>query len=599
MAMSQTRKLVFIIGGIVVLLVMIGIVGVVVLLMSMDNEPDIKDNSVLVLNVGGSLPDHRNEDPLASRLFGGSSQSLSNFNEQLRKAKNDKRIGAVLLDINLLTTGWGKADELREAIADYRAGGKPIYAFMEYATDKEYYVATACERIYVAPVGDLLVNGLAAEAMFFRGSLDKLGVYMDMHQIGKYKNSPEQFTRKEMSEGQREVTNAILDDFFNRYVETVAKTRGKSADDVRALVDNAPFNARESQQLGLIDGANYREEVEEELRKRLGYKDGDELNLVRHSQYGRVSAQSLGLDMGERIAVIYASGAIGSGKSDDGSFGGEESIGSDTLVKALKDARDDKNIKAIVLRVDSPGGVTYPSDIIWKAVEAAKRKKPVVVSMSDMAASGGYYISMSANRILAQPSTLTGSIGVYAGKPVLKGFYDWTGVSSEYILRGKNAGIFRETEPFTTEERAKFEETLRKYYYDVFVPKVAEARGREREYIDSIAQGRVWTGAQAKENGLVDELGGLDRAVEVAKQLANIPADNKVRRVVFPAQRTLVQEIFGSDEGEASISVRRQQQAALESLPEDVRRTLQYAAFFSRIRRGEIMAMMPYQLRVE
>lgn len=597
--MSQTRKLVLVIVGLVVALVLAVVVGLVVLLMSMDDEPKVKDNSVLVLNVGGSLPDYTNEDPLTGRFFGGSPQSLGSFTDQLRKAKSDKRIGAVLLDINLLSTGWGKADELRESIADYRTSGKPIYAYMEYGTDKEYYVATACERIYVATGGDLLVNGLAAEAMFFRGALDKLGVYMDMHQIGKYKNSPEQFTRKEMSEGQREVTNALLDDFFNRYVEAVARTRGKSAEDVRALVDNAPFNAREAQQLGLIDGANYREEVEDELKKRLGYQGEDKLNIVRHADYRRISAQSLGLDAGERVAIVYASGAIGPGKSSDGSFGGEAMVGSDTMVKALRDARDDKNIKAIVLRIDSPGGVTYPSDLIWKAVEQAKAKKPVVVSMSDSAASGGYYIAMGASRIIAQPSTLTGSIGVYAGKPVLKGLYEWTGVSTEYVMRGKNAGIFRETEPFTTEERAKFEETLNKYYYDVFVPKVAQARGRDREYIDSIAQGRVWTGAQALEKGLVDELGGLERAVAVAKQLANLPADKEVRRVVFPAQRTLIQELFGSEEGEASASVRRQQQAALDSLPEDVRRTLQYAAFFSRIKRGEIMAMMPYQLRVE
>ena len=600
--MSRNRKLALAIVSIVLVLVVVGVIGVGLLVMSLDSEPEIKDRSVLVLNIEGSLPDYANADALSSRLFGASPRSLASLTEQLRKAKSDKRVGGVLVNIGLVMTGWGKADEIREAIADYRTSGKPIYAFMEYGTDKEFYIATSCERVYVAPIGDLWINGLAAQAMFFRGSLDKLGVYMDMRQIGKYKNAPEQYTRKEMSEGQREATNAILDDLFNRYVEGVARARNKSIDEVRNIIDHAPVTARNAAAMNLIDGAKYREEVEDELKARLNYTEGERLRLVRESQYRRVSPAALGLDKDDSVAVIYASGAIGSGESDDGSFGGEATVGSDTLVKALRDAREDKSIKAIVLRVDSPGGVSYPSDIIWQAVETAKRKKPVVVSMSDLAASGGYYISMNANRIFAQPSTLTGSIGVYAGKPVLKGFYDWIGVSTEYTTRGENAGIFRETEPFTKEESAKFEDGLRKYYYDVFVPKVAEGRKRDREYIDSIGQGRVWTGTQGLERGLVDELGGMERAIASAKQLANIPAERQVRRVVFPAPRTLWQEILGKDsdsDNQSSVRARMEQQAAYNSLPADVRRTLHYANFFSRIRRGEVMTMMPFDLRIE
>ena len=313
-----------------------------------------------------------------------------------------------------------------------------------------------------------------------------------------------------------------------------------------------------------------------------------------------MSPESVGINEGERIAVIYASGAIGSGKSDDGSFGGDQSVGSDTVVKAINDARDDKSIKAIVLRVDSPGGSIYPSDLIWNAVEAAKQKKPVVASMGDLGASGGYYISTNANRILAQPSTLTGSIGVFAGKPVMKGFYDWVGVSSEYVLRGKNSGLFRETEQFTPDERAKFEDTIKKFYYNEFIPRVARGRNRDVEYIDSVAQGRVWTGTQAKERGLVDELGGLDRAVEVAKELAKIPADKGVRRVVFPAPRTFFQEMFGGDqEDRAQAKIRQQHQALINSLPEDMRRAFRYAAVLDQMKRGETMALMPYQLEIK
>ncbi|MDQ3820106.1 MAG: S49 family peptidase, partial [Acidobacteriota bacterium] len=272
-------------------------------------------------------------------------------------------------------------------------------------------------------------NGLAADVMFFRGSLDKLGIYPDVFQIGKYKNAPDEFTRKNMSDPHREVVNSILDDIFNRFVNTIAETRKKTPDEVRALIDNAPLGAKDAASAGLVDGTKYLDEVEDELKKRLGFKEDEELRVTSGSTYKEISPESVGLNKGERIAVIYASGEIGGGKSDDGTFGGQ-SVGSESLVKALMDARKDSSIKAIVLRVDSPGGTMYASDAIWHAVEEAKQKKPVVVSMGDLGASGGYYISCNANKIIAEPSTYTGSIGIFAGKPVIKGFYDWLGITN-------------------------------------------------------------------------------------------------------------------------------------------------------------------------
>ncbi|HYE64925.1 MAG TPA: signal peptide peptidase SppA [Pyrinomonadaceae bacterium] len=593
--MSRTRKIVLIISGLLIALMLVVVICIALIFAAVrESAPKIRDNSVLALKVSGSLPDYVPDDPVR-RLFGADEQSLTNLLTQIKKAKVDKRIGAILLEIDISGAGWGKADELREAIADFRTSGKPAFAYMEFGMNKEYYIATACDRIYVAPPGDLFINGFAAEAMFFRGSLDKLGIYPDFYQIGKYKNAPDHLTRKEMSDAHREVINALLDDLFNRYTGVIAAARNKSTEDVRALIDQAPFGAAQAQSLGLIDGANYRDEVEKELKKRLGYKDSDELRITKASEYKKVKPESLGLNQGERIAVIYASGMIDLGKSED-SPTGSQSVGSDTVVKALNDARDDKTVRAIVLRIDSQGGSAYASDLIWRAVENAKQKKPVVVSMSDLAASGGYYIACNANKIIAEPSTITGSIGIFAGKPVLKGFYDWVGISSEYVLRGRNAGMFRETEPFTPEERAKFEELIRSTYYDEFVPKVAQGRNRNPEYIDSVAQGRVWSGAQAKENGLVDEFGGLERAIEVAKQLANIPAEKGVRRVILPYPRSFFEQMFSSDE--TSIEV-KQQRAALAALPEDVRRTFQYAAILDRMKRGEMMALMPFELRIK
>ena len=599
MAMSRSRKTVLIITSIVVALVLVALIGIAVIVaVFRKGAPTIRDNSVLALHVAGPLPDYVPDDPFR-RFFGGTDQSLSNLVLQFKKAKVDKRIKGILIEVDMSGAGWGKSEEIRDAIADFRSSGKPVYAYMEFGMNKEYYIASACDKIFVAPPGELFINGLAADVMFFRGSLDKLGIYPDIYQIGKYKSIGDMFTRKDMSDAHKEFINSLLDDLFNRYVDAIARARGKSPEDVRAIIDDAPYGAEKAKQVGLIDGAAYRDEVDKEFKAKLGYKESDELHVVKGSEYREVEPESLGLNKGENIAVIYASGDIGSGRSENGPSGGQ-SIGSDTLAKALNDARDDKTVKAIVLRVDSPGGSGLASDVIWHAVEAAKQKKPVVVSMSDVAASGGYYISASASKIIAQPSTITGSIGVVAGKPVMRGFYDWLGISNEYVLRGKRAGMFRETEKFTPEERTKFEDWIKTTYYDDFVPKVAKGRNKNAEYIDSVGQGRVWTGAQGKERGLVDEFGGLDRAFEIAKQLANIPADKGVHRVIFPYPRTFLQELMsGGDDASTETKTRQQKAAVFAALPEDAQRALRYMALLDRMKSGDSMLLMPFDLRIK
>src|SRR5215204_1096090 len=547
MAMSKTGKGLLIVGGILFALILVAVIGFVLMFKSM-GAPDVPDNSVLVLKVSGSLPDYAPDEP-TSRLLGISQpQSFTSLLTQLRKAKVDNRIGAVLLDIDFPGIGWGKAEELREAIKDFRASGKPIYSYMEIGMNKEYYIAATTEKIYIPPSGDIYVNGFAAEAMFYKGSLDKLGIEAEVIQRGpKYKSAPDQYTKDKMGEGQREVINALLDEYFGRLKNGIAEARGKTPEDVAAIIDNAPYHADEAKQLNLIDEALYRDQVYDQLKTRLGYKTEDKLRTISGSDYREIPSDSLGLNKGERIAVIYASGAINMGSSNKSPFGGEM-VGADTIVKAVNDAAADSTIKAIVLRVDSPGGSALASDLMWHALENAKGKKPVVVSMADVAASGGYYISCNANKIVAEPTTVTGSIGVFMGKPVMKGFYDWLGITNEYITKGKNAGIFRETEKWTPDERAKMESQADKIYFNDFLPKVASGRGKNVEEVNTIAQGRVWTGTQAKQNGLIDEFGGLEKAIEIAKQLANLPADKDVRRVAFPEPRSFFDEYFGSDD---------------------------------------------------
>lgn len=598
MAMSKTSKVLLVVGGIIVAVVLVGIIGIIVLAESL-GRPSVPDNSVLVLSVSGDLPDYIPEDQLARAIGINQGQSFTSLLAQLKKAKVDDRIGAVLLDIKFPRIGWGKAEELREAIKDYKTSGKPVYAYMELGMNREYYIATAADKIFVPPSGDLYVNGFAAEAMFYKGSLDKLGIEADVIQIGpKYKNAPDQYTRKEMGEGQREVINAVLDEYYGRFTSGIADARKKSVEDVRAIIDNAPYNARQAKEIGLIDDAIYEDQVYEEIKKRLDYKQDDKLRTIRGSEYREIPSDSLGLNKGERVALIFASGAINVGRSTDSPFGGSM-VGSDTVVAAINDAAQDASIKAIVLRVDSPGGSALASDLMWNAIENAKKKgKPVVVSMSDVAASGGYYISCNADKIVAEPTTITGSIGVFMGKPVVKGFYDWLGITNEYVMRGKNSGIFRETEKWTPQERAKMEEGANNIYFNNFLPKVAAGRKMDAERANQLGQGRVWTGVQAKENGLIDEFGGLEKAIDLAKELASLPADKDVRRVVFPAPRPFFEEWFGSSEDSEMTAEQKAQAALAESLPEDVRRAFRYADLFDRMKNGEAMLMLPFELEI-
>src|SRR5436190_3851233 len=406
MAMSTTRKIVLIISSIVLALVLIVVVGIAIIATAFGSKrPSIEDNSVLTLKVSGSLPDYVADDPFR-RLFGGQPQSLTGLLTQFRKAKVDKRITAVMLDIDMSEAGWAKSEEIRGAIQDFRTSGKPVYAYIEMGLNKDYYIASACDKIFVPPPGELFTIGLAADVMFFRGTLDKLGVYPDIYQIGKYKSAGDTFTQKQMTEAHKEYINSMLDDLYGRYVEGIAQSRKKTVDEVKTLIDNAPYSAAQAKDAGLIDGALYRDDVEKELKKRLGYGENDQLHIARASDYRQISQESLGLNKGEKIAVVFAAGDITSGRSTYGGSG-QETIGSDSLVKTLNEARDDNSVKAIVLRIDSPGGSGLASDIIWRAVESAKAKKPVVVSMSDVAASGGYYIACNANKIVAQPSTIT------------------------------------------------------------------------------------------------------------------------------------------------------------------------------------------------
>jgi len=490
---------------------------------------------MLMLRVGGTLAEIAPSDVLGY-LRGVRTPTVRSIVENLRKARIDSRVSAVLLKpTGFESPFWGKVQEIRDAVLEFKKSGKPVYAYLEYGGDREYYLATAADKIYLMPSSPLDLNGLATYELFLRGTFDKIGAYPDLHHIGDYKTAINVFTEKGYTPAHKEMDESLNRDLYEQLVRGIADGRKKSEATMRALIDQGPFLPEDALRAGLVDDVKYEDQVEETLRTARSLSD----RRIDGDDYGRISPTSLGLNKGPRIAVIVASGAITSGRSSFDAINGA-TVGSDTLVDYIQQARKDSSIRAIVLRVDSPGGSAAASDAVWRALSIAKRERadrPIIASMSDLAASGGYYIAMPAHVIVAQPSTLTGSIGIFGGKIVTGGMYEKLGAHIESTSIGRHAEMGSPARPFNAEELMKVQEQLQAFY-DQFVEKVAEARRSTPEKIDQMAQGRVWTGRQAKANGLVDELGGLDRAIAIAKQRAKLPADREVELVVYPPRKS-------------------------------------------------------------
>jgi len=510
-------------------------------------SPAIPDGAYLVVRPGGLLVEQPAlDDPLADMLGAEDATSVIAIDSALRKAAVDDRIAGVIVRISPMASGLGKVQELRDAIQRFREDcDKPIVAWMDSAGTKEYYLATACSEIYMPPEGTLMFTGLRFAVMYYKGTFDKLGVEADFARVGEYKSSVEPYLRQDMSEDSREMFDSLADNLFRQIVDGVATGRGVDPAWVEAVVDDPPLSAKAAVEAGLIDEVLYRDELEERFKP----IEEEEWSLVELGTYGRVTPDSLGLGGGPPIAVVYCEGVIVPGDSTPPYYGSDRLLGSSTIARVLEDVREDEEIEAVVLRIDSPGGSALASDLIWREVVLTADVKPVVVSMSDYAASGGYYIAMAADAIVAQPGTLTGSIGIYGGKFSLAGLYDKVGLSVEAVERGAYSGLLTSSRPFTPEERAKFEEMIEDFYH-TFVVKAAEGRGVEPAEIDRVARGRVWTGQQGLETQLVDEVGGFRTALDIAKDLAGIDPDDEVSLVLLPAQRTLLEDLL--DPGRAS-----------------------------------------------
>ncbi|MFI5007246.1 MAG: signal peptide peptidase SppA [Solirubrobacterales bacterium] len=529
-------------------------------------------DAYLALDLSGDVP----EQPASELgfLFDASPPSLRALVESLDRGAADPKIKGAIIEVGGLSdSGWGKVQELRDAIARFRKSGKPAYAYIEFCGNREYYLATACSKIYAIPSSLVLVSGLAAEVTFFRRTLDKLGVQAEFEGVGKYKNAPNQFTEDRFTPPHREQTEALVDSLFGQYVDAIAESRSKTDAEVRALIDHGPYDGESALAAGLVDELVYRDELEKRL------KNAERLTPGRYVRASR----GFSFDGRAKVALIYAVGEIVSGRGGSGPFSGGV-VGAETLARVIREARNNDQIRAIVLRVDSPGGSGTASDVIWREVGLARKVKPVVISMGDVAASGGYYIAMNSDAIVAEPGTITGSIGVFSGKFNLRGLYDKIGLTKEIVTRGRNATIFSDYQPWSTEEKARMRALMTSFYAD-FIQKAATGRQKTVEEIDRVAQGRVWTGAEALEVGLVDRLGGLDVALSIAREKAKIGKDEELDLVVLPERKGFYELLM--EHQEEGVSERL--------LPSEIRAMAGWAAHFS----GQgLIARMPFELQV-
>jgi protease-4 len=491
----------------------------------------IKDHSYLVVDVYGDIPEY-NPPGGPFDIMGGSPETVQRILSNLEKAARDDRVEGVILKMSgSAGIGYASLGEIRDAIKAVRAAGKRVYGFADDMNRRMYYLAAACDSIYVPPGAYFNFRGVAAMSMHIKRTLDKLDIEPNIHQIKEYKSAAEMVTREDMSPEARENIDWILDDFWGHFLATLQEDRGLSEDRVTELMEHALFTPPEAVEAGLVDRLLYYDELENMLKRE---KD-EKLRTVSQSRYARVKPSKVGLKGKKTIAVVHAQGMIAGRESKVDPFLGVV-MGHESVVKQLKKVREDDDIAAIVFRVNSGGGDALASDLIARGVEYANQEKPVVVSMVDVAGSGGYYIAYRASKIVADPMTITASIGSISGKFNMKGFYDKLGITYDFVARGPMALMSSDYRNFTDEERQRFEDN----HWDEFnlwLADVAKHRGMTFEDAKKLAYGRVYTGLQAKGNGLVDEVGGLDRAIALAKELAEIPADAGVTVVHYPKKK--------------------------------------------------------------
>jgi protease IV len=582
---SLSRGVRFVIG-LILAAVCVSLAAMAMMYLLVGRGPSVPGQATLVLRPAGDLPEMVPEVvlPVSNRH----TLTVRGYVDAIRKAKRDPRIARLLIRPGTLSSPyWAKLQELRAAVLDFRESGKPVYAFLETAGEREYYLASAADKVFLLPTATLDLTGLANYEVFLGGTFDLIGTYPDFLHVGDFKTAVNTLTERTFTPAHREMSESLNRDQFQQLVQGIADARRKPEDEVRALFDGGPMQPEEALRVGLVDELAY----EDELDDLEGIIIEPSFDIGR---YASITWDSIGVTRRSRIAVIEAVGTIVSGESGFDPVNGPV-LGSDSIVEDIRKARD-SGARALVLRIDSPGGSSVASDVIWRELMVSKSERlPLIVSMSDLAASGGYYMAVAGDVIVAQPGTLTGSIGVYTGKFVTGGTLGKLGANIEAVSEGRFAQMYSPDRAFTDAERAKVMESMQATY-EHFVERVATSRQTTPERIDQVGQGRVWTGQQARSLGLVDELGGLMDAVAIAKQRAGIAVDEEVELVVYPAPRSVYEvlaEQFGGPVGRMRAEGGAASVVALLGPRE--RQVLAALLAPSRLfRTGEQLAHMPY-----
>lgn len=558
----------------------------------------------------GELP----ESPGGSGPFGDLSLDLRKQIARIDAAAEDDKIKGLVLRVRDVSLGRGARHEVREALKRFRKTGKPAVAELEAADATGYLVACACDEIVIPESGFLLLPGVRAEPMFYKGMLSKLGVKADFIHVGDAKGAAEPYTRRSWSEPVKENITAMIDDLYEQMVDTVAMDRPMKRGKVTEAIDRGLLTATQALEYGLVDRLAYSGALRETLSER---HEGGKVVFVRN--YGKKKVDTdfsgpagffklMGMvagggnkssSRGDKIAIVYAVGPIMTGESEVSPFGSSEQVGSTTICRALEDAADDDNVKAIVLRVNSPGGSAVASDLMWNAIQ--RIDKPVVASMGDVAASGGYYLSMGCDHIFAEPTTVTGSIGVVGGKMAIGGLLEKLGVTTDLIARGKNSGLFSLNSKFTGSERDVLQ-SLMDDTYEQFTAKAAAGRGLTQDRIKELGGGRVYTGRQAERLELIDELGTLQDALAKAKQLAGLDADEDIKIDTYPEAEDFFESLFGDNDEQREVRLRgvRVQVDLFGGLLPELQDAAERMAWVRQLfAREPVGLVMPFDLRIE
>ncbi|TPE44377.1 signal peptide peptidase SppA [Pontibacter mangrovi] len=565
------------------ILLLIGIVAS----SSSKDEVKVADNSVLELKLDKPIAERDPKDPLAELgfAFGGfsSTDGLDQIKAAIRRAKTDDNIKGIFLNMTFVDAGMGQLEEIRNDLADFRKSGKFVVSYTDLSTEKAYYLASVADKIYLNPMGTIEFNGMSSEMFFFKRLLDKLGIEAQIFKVGTYKSAVEPFFLEKASEANREQLNSFLNSINNYQLKQIAASRGIAAEELKNVQDNLLVrDPEDALKYKLITNVGYYDEALTYMKDQMGLEEKDELEMVELSKYKKVRGKDEISTSKNRIAVVYADGDIVDGEGD------EDNIGGIRFAEAIREARLDEDVKAVVLRISSPGGSALASDIIWREVQLTRKVKPVIASMSDVAASGGYYIAMGCDTIVAHPNTITGSIGVFGVIPNVQGFLnEKLGITVDHVSTGKFSDMPTITRPMTAQEKDIMQHQINQVY-ETFTGKAAKGRNMSQDQLKEYASGRVWSGIEAKERNLVDVFGGLDEAIAIAAKKASVEDDYRLKEL--PARKTFLDEFLknmGTNAKEQSIKA-------------EMGELYPYYKLYQKVSTMQgIQARMPYEMTVE